>query len=79
VYDYLQMQFSAMQALAYLGGIAAIVAIFANGIKIYEFVSPRLAEYRKKTATTKKVSPPPRASYFHLKPRLLFFDNNLFV
>lgn len=51
------MQLTATQALAYLGGLAAIVAIIANSIKIYEFAAPRIASYRKRVAAEKAVRP----------------------
>jgi len=38
------VQFTSSQVLAYLGGVAAVVAIVANVIKIYESVKLWLAE-----------------------------------
>ena len=44
------MNVTVPQFLAYLGGVAAFVAIISNSIKIYEFISQR-----RKTSATKVI------------------------
>jgi hypothetical protein len=43
------MHLTALEKLAYLGGLAAILSSFANSIKIYEFFWPRLMGLFKKS------------------------------
>ena len=45
------MQLTATQALAYLGGLAAVIAIIANSIKIYEFAAARNRASRAQAST----------------------------